>query len=132
VLPMVNSTGDPANEYFSDGMSEEIISSLSRLHDLKVVGRTSSFQFKGKSDDSKTIGEKLGVHYLLEGSAHKSADRAELDAITSSPAMNYPADCQTPDSAENQDRRIFVGNDRIRQADEEAEQEPDKPTGPAW
>src|SRR5205823_10557474 len=57
VLPMVNSTGDPANEYFSDGMSEEFISSLSRLQDLKVVGRTSSFQFKGKMDDSKTIGE---------------------------------------------------------------------------
>src|SRR5438094_219287 len=67
-LPMVNSTGDPANEYFSDGMSEEFISSLSRLQDLKVVGRTSSFQFKGKTEDSKTIGEKLGVYYLLEGS----------------------------------------------------------------
>ena len=78
VLPMVNSTGDPANEYFSDGMSEEFISSLSRLHDLKVVGRTSSFQFKGKTDDSKTIGEKLGVYYLLEGSVRKSADRVRI------------------------------------------------------
>jgi TolB-like protein/Flp pilus assembly protein TadD len=78
VLPMVNSTGNPANEYFSDGMSEEFISSLSRLHDLKVVGRTSSFQFKGKSDDSKTIGEKLGVYYLLEGSVRKSADRVRI------------------------------------------------------
>src|SRR6266566_2420977 len=64
-LQLVNSTGDPANEYFSDGMSEEFISSLSRLRDLKVIGRTSSFQFKGKTDDSKTIGEKLGVYYLL-------------------------------------------------------------------
>src|SRR5256714_113518 len=78
VLPMVNSTGDPANEYFSDGMSEEFISSLSRLQELKVVGRTSSFQFKGKSDDSKTIGEKLGVYYLLEGSVRKSADRVRI------------------------------------------------------
>jgi TolB-like protein/Tfp pilus assembly protein PilF len=78
VLPMVNSTGDPANEYFSDGMSEEFISSLSRLQDLKVVGRTSSFQFKGKTDDSKTIGEKLGVFYLLEGSVRKSADRVRI------------------------------------------------------
>jgi serine/threonine-protein kinase len=59
-------------------MSEEFISSLSRLHDLKVVGRTSSFQFKGKSDDSKTIGEKLGVYYLLEGSVRKSADRVRI------------------------------------------------------
>jgi TolB-like protein/Flp pilus assembly protein TadD len=78
VLPMVNSTGDPANEYFSDGMSEEFISSLSRLQELKVVGHTSSFQFKGKTDDSKTIGEKLGVYYLLEGSVRKSADRVRI------------------------------------------------------
>jgi len=78
VLPMVNSTGDPANEYFSDGMSEEFISTLSRLQELKVVGRTSSFQFKGKTDDSKTIGEKLGVYYLLEGSVRKSADRVRI------------------------------------------------------
>ena len=78
VLPMVNSSGDPANEYFSDGMSEEFISSLSRLRDLKVIGRASSFQFKGKTDDSKTIGEKLGVYYLLEGSVRKSADRVRI------------------------------------------------------
>lgn len=79
VLPMVNSTGDPANEYFSDGMSEEFISSLSRLPNLKVIGRTSSFQFKATKDDSKTIGEKLGVYYLLEGSVRKSADRVRID-----------------------------------------------------
>ena len=78
VLPLVNSTGDPANEYFSDGMSEEFISSLSRLHDLKVIGRSSSFQFKGKTENSKTVGEKLGVHYLLEGSVRKSADRVRI------------------------------------------------------
>jgi TolB-like protein/predicted Zn-dependent protease len=74
----MNSTGDPANEYFSDGMSEEFISTLSRLQELKVIGRTSSFQFKGKTDDSKTIGEKLGVYYLLEGSVRKSADRVRI------------------------------------------------------
>ncbi|PYM05280.1 MAG: hypothetical protein DMF15_16145 [Verrucomicrobia bacterium] len=78
VLPLVNSTGDPANEYFSDGMSEEFISSLSRLQELKVVGRTSSFQFKGTTDNSRTIGEKLGVAYLLEGSVRKSADRVRI------------------------------------------------------
>src|SRR5262245_27529307 len=78
VLPLVNSTGDPANEYFSDGMSEEFISSLSRLQELKVIGRTSSFRFKVKTDDSKTIGEKLGVYYLLEGSVRKSADRVRI------------------------------------------------------
>ena len=59
-------------------MSEEFISTLSRLQELKVIGRTSSFQFKGKTDDSKTIGEKLGVYYLLEGSVRKSADRVRI------------------------------------------------------
>jgi TolB-like protein/lipoprotein NlpI len=78
VLPLVNSTGDPANEYFSDGMSEEFISSLARLQDIKVIGRTSSFQFKGKTDNSKMLGEKLGVYYLLEGSVRKSADRVRI------------------------------------------------------
>src|SRR5262245_14891295 len=78
VLPLMNSTGNPANEYFSDGLSEEFISTLSRLQELKVIGRTSSFQFKGKTDDSKTIGEKLGVYYLLECSVRKSADRVRI------------------------------------------------------
>jgi serine/threonine-protein kinase len=59
-------------------MSEEFISTLSRLRDLKVIGRTSSFQFKGKNDDSKAIGEKLGGYYLLEGSVRKSADRVRI------------------------------------------------------
>src|SRR6478736_5539664 len=59
VLPLVNSSGDPANEYFADGMSEEFISTFSRLPDLKVIGRASSFQFKGKNESSKIVGEKL-------------------------------------------------------------------------
>lgn len=78
VLPLVNTTGDPANEYFSDGVSEELISSLSRLSMLRVTARTSSFQFKGKTEDSKTIGDKLGVAYLLEGSVRKSQDRVRV------------------------------------------------------
>lgn len=78
VLPFANTSGDAANEYFSDGLSEELISSLSRLANLKVIGRTSSFRFKGKTDDSKTIGEALGVGYLLEGSVRKSADRVRI------------------------------------------------------
>ncbi len=78
VLPLVNSSGDPANEYFADGMSEEFISTFSRLAALKVIGRASSFQFKGKTVDSKTVGEKLGVHYLLEGSVRKAADRVRI------------------------------------------------------
>ncbi|MEO7723900.1 MAG: tetratricopeptide repeat protein [Chthoniobacterales bacterium] len=78
VLPLVNSSGDPANEYFADGLSEEFISTLSRLHDLKVIGRSSSFQFKGKNENSRTVGEKLGVAHLLEGSVRKSADRVRI------------------------------------------------------
>ena len=78
VLPLVNSSGDPANEYFADGMSEEFISTFSRLPDLKVIGRASSFQFKGKTIDSKTVGEKLGVRYLLDGSVRKAADRVRI------------------------------------------------------
>lgn len=80
VLPFANTSGDASNEYFSDGLSEELISSLSRLSDLKVIGRTSSFQFKGKTEDSASIGEKLGVVYLLEGSVRKSADRVRIAA----------------------------------------------------
>ena len=78
VLPLANSTGDPANDYFSDGISEELISSLSRLSNLKVIGRTSSFQFRNSADDSREIGGKLGVTYLLEGSVRKSADRVRI------------------------------------------------------
>jgi TolB-like protein/Flp pilus assembly protein TadD len=78
VLPFANTSGDAGNEYFSDGLSEELISSLSRLRDLKVIGRTSSFQFKGKTDDSAAIGQKLGVVYLLEGSVRKYAERVRI------------------------------------------------------
>jgi TolB-like protein/Tfp pilus assembly protein PilF len=78
VLPFANTSDDLNNEYFSDGLSEELISSLSRLSNLRVIGRTSSFQFKNKTGDSKTIGEKLGVFYLLEGSVRKSANRVRI------------------------------------------------------
>ncbi len=78
VLPLVNDTGDPDNEYFSDGLSEELISALAQIRDLKVIGRTSSFHFKNRNDDSKAIGAALGVGYLLEGSVRKSAERARI------------------------------------------------------
>ncbi|WP_428384909.1 tetratricopeptide repeat protein [Nevskia ramosa] len=78
VLPFANTSGDVSNEYFSDGLSEEMISSLSRLQSLKVIGRTSSFRFKGSTDSSQAIGSALGVVYLLEGSVRKSADRVRI------------------------------------------------------
>jgi serine/threonine-protein kinase len=80
VLPLVNTSGDPSNEYFSDGLSEELIAVLAKIRDLKVIGRSSSFVFKGKSDDSKTIGEKLGVTNLIEGSVRKQGDRVRIVA----------------------------------------------------
>ena len=78
VLPLVNDTGDPNNEYFSDGLSEELISALAQIKELKVIGRTSSFHFKNTNAESKVIGAALGVGYLLEGSVRKSAGRARI------------------------------------------------------
>lgn len=80
VLPLVNNSGDPANEYFSDGLSEEMISILARIPDLKLIGRASSFRFKHSSEDSKSIGEKLGVANLLEGSVSRQGDRVRIVA----------------------------------------------------
>ena len=78
VLPLVNNGGQPNEEYFSDGLSEELISALAQIKELKVIGRTSSFHFKNTNQESKTIGAALGVGYLLEGSVRKSADRARI------------------------------------------------------
>ena len=80
VLPLVNTSGDPSNEYFSDGLSEELIAVLAKIPDLKVIGRSSSFLFKGKSGDSGAIGQKLGVAHLIEGSVRKQGDRVRIVA----------------------------------------------------
>ncbi len=84
VLPLVNTSGDPSNEYFSDGLSEELISVLARIPDLKIIGRSSSFRFKNTNDDSRTIGTTLGVANLLEGSVRKQGERVRIvvDLIT--------------------------------------------------
>ena len=80
VLPLVNTSVDAANDYFSDGLSEELIAVLAKIPGLKIIGRSSSFLFKGKSDDSRTIGDKLGVANLLEGSVRKQGDRVRIVA----------------------------------------------------
>ena len=80
VLPLVNTSGDPSNEYFSDGLSEELIAVLAKIPELKVIGRSSSFFFKGKPGDSSTIGQKLGVAHLIEGSVRKQGDRVRIVA----------------------------------------------------
>jgi TolB-like protein/tetratricopeptide (TPR) repeat protein len=80
VLPLVNTSGDPSNGYFSDGLSEELIAVLAKIPELKVIGRSSSFFFKGKSSDSAAIGQKLGVANLIEGSVRKQGDRVRIIA----------------------------------------------------
>jgi TolB-like protein len=80
VLPFVNMTSDKENEFFADGLSEEILNSLARIDGMRVVGRTSSFQFKGKSEDLRAIGEKLGAANVLEGSVRREGQRARITA----------------------------------------------------
>jgi len=80
VLPFVNMSSDPEQEYFSDGLSEEILNLLAKIPELKVIGRTSSFAFKGKNEDLRIIGQALGVNTLLEGSVRKSGDRVRITA----------------------------------------------------
>jgi TolB-like protein/class 3 adenylate cyclase/Tfp pilus assembly protein PilF len=80
VLPFLNMSADPENEFFSDGISEEIINALTKVDGLQVTARTSSFAFKGKDDDIRTIGQKLNVSTILEGSVRKSGDRVRITA----------------------------------------------------
>src|SRR5204862_783201 len=80
VLPLLNESGDPKDEYFSDGLSEELIAALAQIRELKVIGRSSSFRFKERTEESKTIGEKLGVATLLEGTVRKQGDRVRIVA----------------------------------------------------
>ena len=87
VLPFQNMSGDPEQEYFADGMVEEIITALSRFKWLFVIARNSSFTFKGKAVDIKEVGRRLGVRYVLEGSVRKASGKVRIagqliDAIT--------------------------------------------------
>ncbi|HEU4771038.1 MAG TPA: hypothetical protein VFS68_02675 [Candidatus Udaeobacter sp.] len=80
VLPLINESGDPKDEYFSDGLSEELIAALAQISGLKVIGRSSSFRFKDRKEEPKTIGEKLGVTTLLDGTVRKQGDRVRIVA----------------------------------------------------
>ncbi|MEJ2513597.1 MAG: tetratricopeptide repeat protein [Gammaproteobacteria bacterium] len=80
VLPFVNMSGDPENEYFSDGLSEEMLNVLARIEGFRVAGRTSSFAFKGKQEDLRAIGEKLDVGNILEGSVRKQGNQVRVTA----------------------------------------------------
>src|SRR5215813_2727491 len=80
VLPLLNESGDPKDEYFSDGLSEELIAALAQISGVKVIGWSSSFRFKDRTEEPKTIGEKLGVSTLLEGTVRKQGDKVRIVA----------------------------------------------------
>ena len=89
VLPFANMSADPENEYFADGMAEEIINALSRIQSLRVASRTSSFAFKGKNEDIGEIGRKLKVSTVLEGGVRKMGNRLRITAELVNVADGY-------------------------------------------
>jgi adenylate cyclase len=112
ILPFANLSGDPAQDYFSDGISEDIITELSRFSELFVIARNSSFQYKGKAIDVRQIARELGVRYLLEGSVRHADERVRISAQL--------VDAQTGAHrwAERYDRRIediFSVQDEVAQ-----------------
>jgi len=121
VVPLVNESGDPAQEYFSDGLSEELINGLGQIHELRVMGRNSSFHFKGKTDDSRAIGQALGVANLLEGSVRKQADRVRIsvelvNAADGSQRWSQTYDCDLKDIFAAQEEIAKSVGDQLRVA----------------
>jgi adenylate cyclase len=109
VLPFVNMSGDAGQEYFADGMTEEIITALSRIKWLFVIARTSSFTYKGKSIDVKEMGRELGVRYVLEGSVRKADQRVRItaqliDAVSAAHLSAHRFDGSLEDVFELQDK----------------------------
>jgi adenylate cyclase len=80
VLPFTNLSNDPAQDYFADGVTENLTTELSRLHNSFVIARNTAFTFKGKSLDAKAIGKELGVRHVLEGSVQRDANRVRVNA----------------------------------------------------
>ena len=117
VLPFVNMSGDPEQEYFSDGISEDITTALSYFTGLFVIARNSSFSYKGKSVDAKQIAGELGVRYLLEGSVRRSENHIRINcqlinAVTGSHIWAQLFDRDLEDIFELQDEitRVIVGS----------------------
>ena len=113
VLPFANMSADPENEYFTDGMAEEIINALSKIQSLRVASRTSSFAFKGKNEDIGEIGRKLKVSTVLEGSVRKIGNKLRITAQLVNVADGYQL------WSERYDREIedvFAIQDDISQA----------------
>jgi len=80
VLPFANLSGDPSQEFFSDGMTEEITSALTKVPNLQLIARTSAFQFKGRHQDVRAVGQALGASHLIEGSVRKAGERIRITA----------------------------------------------------
>ena len=89
VLPFVNMSADPENEYFSDGISEEILNSLTHVEGIHVTARTSSFSFKGKNEDVREIGTKLGVSNILEGTVRRAGKKIRINVQLINTADGY-------------------------------------------
>jgi serine/threonine protein kinase/Flp pilus assembly protein TadD len=117
VLPLTNMSADPENEYFSDGMTEEIINVLSKVPGLQVASRTSCFAFKGKEVDIRQAGEKLGVAFLLEGSVRKVGNRIRITAQLVNVDSGYHLWSETYD---RQLEDVFAIQDEISRAIAEA------------
>ncbi len=97
VLPFINMSADQENEYFSDGIAEEILNALVRVEGLQVTARTSSFFFKGKNMDVREIATQLGVNYVLEGSVRKAGNRVRITAQLVSSIDGYHLFSETYD-----------------------------------
>ena len=80
MLPFDNLSGDPDQDYFADGIAEDLMTELSRLRWLLVTARNSTFSYKGQSPDVREVGRELGVRYVLEGSVRKSGERVRINA----------------------------------------------------
>jgi serine/threonine-protein kinase len=113
VLPLTNMSADPENEYFSDGMTEEIINALAKVPGMQVASRTSSFAFKGKEVDVRQIGDKLGVTSVLEGSVRKVGNRIRITAQLVNVENGYHLWSETYD---RQLEDVFAIQDEISRA----------------
>jgi TolB-like protein/Flp pilus assembly protein TadD len=97
VLPFANVSADPQNEYFSDGLTEELIDTIGQLNGLRVIGRGASFQYKGKEIDSREVGKQLNVSHVLEGSVRRSGDQIRVSAQLVNTADGFTVWSQTYD-----------------------------------
>jgi TolB-like protein len=126
VLPFANLSTNPENEYFADGLTEEIAALLSKVRSLRVISRTSSARFKGGSKDAKTIARGLGVRYLLEGSVRRAGDRLRvtaqlIDAVADDHvwAESYDGSVEDVFGIQEQIARVIVEELEIRLTGEE-------------